>query len=303
MNSECRIDAFIAGAEKAGTTSLGHYLSQHPSVFSHFGRRPGSEHPQLEFSAFINDRWRVPDAYRTDYIAAFGRLPGPGEYVIAKNVDIMTNRTGAEALAAMYPRCRIVIILRDPVERAYSSFWYQRFRGEECHDRFEDAIADELQLGSRGEYSPHRRYLGRGYYAEHLQMLHSVFPAPCIHVVFFDDLKANPTETLATLCSALDLPPHPLAGGSVHNPARSVRFPWLARLAHRPGPLKDAARRVISPQTRRSMLLQLRRWNSRRERPRPLAAETRARLQEHFAPHNSRLAEMLERDLPEWGDR
>ena len=94
-----RIDAFIAGAEKAGTTSLGHYLAKHPDVLSHLSGEGGAGRTPIEFTSFISGRAAKEKTFSEDYYSAFGRLPAPHEIVVAKNVDVMTNRDAAKSYA------------------------------------------------------------------------------------------------------------------------------------------------------------------------------------------------------------
>jgi hypothetical protein len=302
MLSDWRIDAFVAGAEKAGTTSLGYYFTQHPGIHSHFNKPEHSVTQIIEFAPFIDDRWKNRSHFEQDYLAAFGRNPAPGEFVVAKSVGILHRRGAAENLKEYSPECKIIVSLRNPVDRAYSSYWYQRFRGEETARRFEDAIDNEICGLENGRLSRHRQYLGKSRYYEQLKALRDLFGEEKIHVVLVEDLKNSPTETMSKIFEFLGLPDHKVVVQSVRNPAKFVRSPSLAQFIGRENYLKPLARKIL----KRSVRMKLTRWirlknssNESRERMNP---ETRAMLIDYFRPHNALLEEMLGRDLDYWNE-
>lgn len=298
--SNYRIDAFIAGAEKSGTTSLGFYVSQHPRIRSHFHWSEDSSERILEFGAFLDDRWRDENYFAGEYLAAFKRFPDADQIVIAKNVGIMHSDGAAQNLKEYSPRCKLIVSLRNPVDRAYSSFWYQRYRGEEPLERFEDAIDLEQRCGSHDDLSRHRQYLAKGRYFEQLKTLVELFGKANVHVILVEDLKNSPDETLNNVFSFLDLPVWKVDAEIVRNTAKGVRSPAIAQLMARDSLLKTLGRQVLTRRYRRKLIEWLRLRNSFAARPAEMNAETRTMLCDYFRPHNALLEGMLGRDLSHW---
>ena len=114
------VDLAIIGAQKAGTTSLKEYLSQHPSI---------QTHPQIEFSFF-----RDEELYLKGYAAAEKKYltlnpNATNKKTLIKNVGIYSSTDALERLYKHNPECKIIFIVRNPITRAYSSYNMERFNG------------------------------------------------------------------------------------------------------------------------------------------------------------------------------
>lgn len=124
---------FIAGAQKSGTSSLSYYLEQHPSIKCHKPR---------EISYFVRNR-----AYEKDFPSVFQEYyqdgVGQDQLVLAKSVDLAYIEKAAQRLKEHSPDCKIVMALRDPIDRAYSAYWHMRREGWETKKTFEKALSVE----------------------------------------------------------------------------------------------------------------------------------------------------------------
>lgn len=136
----------VIGAAKAGTTSLYHYLGQHPQVFMSPVKEPGffalEGHP-LDFRG-PGDEWLRQATTTT--LEAYQKLfegvrdePAVGE----ASVLYLHHHAAPEAIARYVPDVKLVAVLRDPVERAYSAFLYQTRNGREPLADFEEALRAE----------------------------------------------------------------------------------------------------------------------------------------------------------------
>src|SRR2546425_2110424 len=166
---------------KAGTTSLRAYLDAHPQVFSP---------PETHF--FTRNYERGLDWYREQFA-------GAGEAVLIgdKPPDYMHTKTAMERMAAALPEAKLMAILRDPIDRAYSHYWHMRRVGREGRP-FEEAIEAELERnGVIFNYVDHGRYLVQ------LERVCSLYPRSNLLVLLFDDLAARPVETFAEACRFL----------------------------------------------------------------------------------------------------
>lgn len=295
-----RIDAIVAGVEKAGTTSLGYYLAQHPNIHSHFFQSLPPEKQVNEFSFFIQHEWHQTDIFKREYEYAFKRQPDYNELMVAKHIGIMYREGAAENLKKCFPNCKIIASLRNPIDRAYSSFWHQRYRGEETTENFEEAIEREMAADSFQVLSPHLQYLKRGQYVDQLTHLTELFGQQNLHVVLLEDLKNMPHETLGGIFRFLGLPAHEIQIMGRKNLSKAVRWPALAQFINQENPVKKLIRFLLPMEKRKQLLSKLRTVNSVEQQAPEMSGRTRARLVEYFKPYNQRLEKFLEKDLSHW---
>lgn len=287
------IELMIIGAEKAGTTSLMRYLAQHPAIHA-----PS----EMEMNFFAVER-----EYRQGYAHAFRRYFGTaraGALVAAKSAAILDFPLAARRLREHNPAMRLVALLRHPVDRAWSAYWYARRHEWETIPTFEAAIAAEETAGPPVEQPPlfSRRYLSRGKYSRHLEALFSCFPRDQVEIVLLEELKRDPEEVCRRIWSACGLPPATLAATGRHNGAALPRWPILARWINRPGPVKRLLRAAVPDTLASRLRTLLLRMNEREAQIPPLDPRTRRRLCAYFQPYNQELAQLLGRDLDRWNE-
>lgn len=239
-------DFLILGGQRCGTTSLFHYLRAHPQV------RPatGKELQYFTLHHARGERW-----YR-------GHFPvtEPGQVTFEASPYYLFHPDVPARVAATLPAGRFVVLLRDPVERAYSHYLHTRAYGAEPLD-FAAALAaepDRLAAALRDGTATRRAhaalrnhsYAARGRYAEQLDRWFAQVPRERVHVVRSEDLYADPATVYGELLRFLGLDPFVPAAFERHTRRRG------------------AARSALTP-------------------------TVRARLTDHFAPHNARLATLL----------
>lgn len=178
-------DFLVAGAMKAGTTTLWAMLNQHPEIYV---TRP------KELHYFDRHFDRGADWYSEQF------TPAAGERVIGEATPIyMTDPVYHQRMHSTLPNARILVILREPSARAYSHYWMQRDKGSEPFETFEEGLAAEDE---RWNDSPQRRakwrfaYVRRGYYAEQLRGLEALYGRPAMHVMIFEEFLANPQSSM-----------------------------------------------------------------------------------------------------------
>lgn len=253
-------DFVIIGAAKAGTTTLYGWLSEHPFV------APAStkEVHYFDYNYYRGEDWyrmHFPRALDRDAFAeAHGRPFITGE----ASPPYIAHTWAPERLARLLPDVKLLVNLRDPVDRAYSQFQMSRREGEEPLESFAQATAIEderldperARMRADPSYSSWPigcwSYLMRSRYAESLERWLELFGRDRFHFVTLEDLSARPGETLDAVHEFLGLPAY-----------RPETLPHLHSGAY------DSS---VDP-------------------------ETRARLNEYFRPHNQRLYEIVGRDL------
>jgi hypothetical protein len=244
-------DFVIVGTQRGGTTSLHAYLSAHPQV----------ETPVTKELHFITDRYdRGLDWY-------LGQFPAelPPERITGEATPYsLFHPLAPRRLREIAPAARLIALLRNPIDRAYSHYLLERSRGNETLDfaaaldaEMERLDGEEARLVREPAYvSAHHKqasYVSRGEYARQLKSWFGVFPREQILVIRSEDLYKQPSETFARVVQFLGIGP-------------DVQIPFITHNQTSGPPLDLAVRR---------------------------------RLSQHFAPHNAQLADLLGWD-PGW---
>ncbi len=245
-------DFLIIGAQKAGTTALYTYLRRHPSI-------TGPSWKEVSF--FDRHYARGPRWYRGN-LPVRARGLGGRALVGEASPSTLFHPLAPRRVAALVPDARLIAILRDPVDRAYSHYQHEVALGreplsfDEALDAEDGRMAGELErmLADPRYFSRawwDHTYVARGLYAEQLERWLAVFPRDRLLVLTTDALAERPAETYTQTLAFLGAHPHAL----------------------------DDYPRVFD-----------------RAYP-PMALATRSRLEERFAAPNRRLAELLGRDV------
>lgn len=254
-------DVLVVGAQRCGTTSLFKTLSEHPAVL------PPALHKGVHY--FDTAYERGSDWYRGHFplqrtATRLQRQLGTRVITGESSPYYLFHPLVGSRIAADLPGVRLVALLRDPVERAYSAYTHERARGFEP-ETFERALdlepsrlcGEEARLLADPTYVSHHHqhnaYLARGRYAEQLERLAASVGRERIHVIDSGDFFTAPEDSFDAVIDFLELPQ------------------W------RPA-----------------------RFEQRNARPRAdLQPALRARLDEHFAPEDEALATWLGR-APSW---
>jgi hypothetical protein len=204
-------DFFVIGAPKAGTSALHAALATHPDLYlspvkepkyflcgdvppTRGQNGPGDAHSAREWI------WRR-DRYEALFAPAPEGVP-KGESTPFYLYELDAQRRIAEAV----PHAKLIAIVRDPVDRAYSNWMHLWSDGLEPIPDFLDACAAEDERIERG-WAPFWHYKAQGRYGEQLQRLHELFPAEQIHVLRYRDLVDAPGSTLDSIAAFLDVGP------------------------------------------------------------------------------------------------
>ena len=257
-------DFVVIGAKRGGSTSLYRYVGEHPSISPLF---PGRQHIKgihyYDSNYARGLRW-----YRSHFpLQADGRhLARPGiSPAIAGEASpyYLFHPLAAERLARDFPDVKVIVTLRNPIDRAYSHYKEAVFHGRETLS-FEDALAAE-QERLRGEAErivaepgycsfahEHLSYLAQSRYLDMLPRWFSLFPRDRLHIMVSEEFYGDPDREVGQAWQFLGLPPRKLVSRTRHN---------------------HQAARDIRP-------------------------ETRQRLEDALADHNRGLEELLGRRLP-----
>lgn len=301
MPTERRPNLFIVGAQKSGTTSLALTLAMHPGIFMASPKEPG-------YLAFGERGYVFPDGYgrpagaaswvvrsQTEYLRLFDKAPARCRYLGEASTWYLSEPGMADRLHDFNPSARILVILRQPVDRAHSAWCHARRDGEEPLADFASALVAE---SGRNQPSHLLRYREMSHYVEPLRDYFRVFGRDRLLVLLHDDLRDCPAEVWRRCCEFLDL--DPAAHDPVpahHNRSGTPRSRLVHTLLHSQR-VKDAARRLL-PLSLAARIKQ--KLESANLRPPPtLDPQMRERMTEEFAAEIRELATLIDRDLDHW---
>ena len=184
----------VIGAYKSGTTSLYRYLAQHPQVFVPRVKEPS----YFAYVAAEQEANTVVSRKCVKTLAEYESLfRKASRYVAIGDVspEYMTSPIAAQAIKKYVPHARLIAILRNPVDRAYSDFLMYRRDGKEKFSDFAKAL--EMQSDRALEGDPTGFYISTGFYGEQLRRYYDIFPASQIKVFLMEELQTDAPRTLS----------------------------------------------------------------------------------------------------------
>ena len=241
-----RPDFIIIGAPKAGTTALHSALALHPEVFTTTPKEPkywlcgdappphwigpGDAHSQQEWV------WR-----RRDYDALFG--PAADHQVRGESTPFyLWSYPAHRRIAEHLPDVKLIAVVRDPIDRAYSNWMHLWSDGLERVSDFEGAFARQQQRIDAG-WAPFWRYRDLGLYGEQLQHLYQYVDRDRVLVVRYKDIVESRRATVDRVCRFLGIAESHVA----RDPPRQLAQLRRARLAHGRVRAAGAHRRLARP--------------------------------------------------------
>ncbi|MFY0594214.1 sulfotransferase family protein [Roseivirga sp.] len=216
---------FILGAAKSGTTSLHHYLKQHPQIFM-------SEVKEPSFFCETFQQINSPKEY-------FGLFDGvEKEKVIGEASHVyLTDPKSPELLKKHFPDARFLISLRNPAERAFSLYLDMRNHRWETARTFSKALrlepsrmdSDEFKWNNP-QYFYNFLYYHSGLYGQQLQRYFSLFDKSQFHIIKLDDLHIDFDHAISSIFKFLEVDPSVLPEERLYNKTFGVRSHSLQNL-------------------------------------------------------------------------
>lgn len=199
----------VIGAAKAGTTSLYKYLEQHPDLYMSSFKEPGffafeGEKPVLNGPGAQKwvDRWVTTDLF--SYQQLFKEYTGQKAIGEASSYYLYYHDKVPFTIKKYVPNVKLIVILRDPVDRAFSNYvWAVRDRAEPIADFSEALSAENGRI--LDNWGVKWRYLDQGFYCRQLQPYYERFNRDRIKVCLYEDLISNPVGLIQDIFSFLDI--------------------------------------------------------------------------------------------------
>lgn len=287
---------FIAGVAKAATTSWYELLGSHPDVFAPEVKEPRFFNPDLTFDT----RHGSEEEYLSLYEGHDEEwwLDGSPFYLYSKRAPKLIREGVQEP--------RILVSLRDPVDRLYSLHSQMLITGAESIEDFEEAL-EASEERRRGERLPTRLgprealyYWDIAHYAPHVRRFLEHFEEDQLKFVRFETFIDDPKTTYEQVCGFLGIEPEPDPAIPTGNPHQRLLSTRLRELVFEPPQPLVRALQVFPESWRGQLRALLQDFNRREAKREPMDPDTRARLVEHCRPDVEELEDLLGWNLEEW---
>ena len=293
---------FLVGAPKAGTTSLYHYLRQHPQIYMSPIKEPHYLADEIRLANFTDELQALqrdvqvpagPVSAWPDYLKLFegaGTQTAIGE----ASVCYLWSETAPRNMAARFPHAKILMMLRNPADRAYSQYLHM-LRFAKRSISFSEYMDAALTATTTkiGELYP---FLEFGFYCRQIERYLAFFPRQVLGIYVYEDYQRNPLVVLQEMFRFLGTDPAFEPDLSKrHMLPRVARSPATARLVRWAGG-RRIAQRLASPALRSS----IQRILYRPRRHLTLEPADRSRLVDLYRDDIRGLSALLGRDLDAW---
>lgn len=282
---------FIIGAMKSGTTALYYYLEQHPKVYMS---------PVKEPNFFCSQESAADTVTHIDtYQHLFKGVSGEKAVGEASHCYLYEPRVAAE-IRRYVPEAKLIAVLRNPIDRAYSHFLHVVRVGTEPLGNFAQALREE-EAGAYKERTFHD-YIGRGFYYSQLKRYFNTFDREQIRVYLYQDLSDAPTSTVQDAFRFLEVDDSFVPDVSLRrNVSGNPKYKTLDRLLRRQTRVKHAVKIYLPARLRWRLSRTFDELKTRNlVRPPPIHPEVRRQLIEVYREDVLHLQELLHRDLSGW---
>lgn len=298
-------NTFLAGAMKSGTTWLASLLARHPQVCVPGVKEPNTlvldpagrfplKGPRPEEELFTAmHAYSVGDA--DEYAALYATCEQPIR--LDASIRYLMSDRAADRIASAVPNAKILVMLRDPVQRAWSHWQMHRQMGVEPLG-FRAALNAEPARLAEG-WSDDYAYAGYSAYDAQLDRYLSRFDRDRVHVEIYEEATADPTPALARVAAFLGIDPDAFDTSRARETVGGKKRVASSGVEQVSNYYRPGWRTIIPKPLRHAAWLALRSLN-RRGSQRTLPDREAARLAAALAPSVGHTASILGRDLP-WG--
>lgn len=281
------------GAQKTGTTTLYHILKDHPEITV--------SHPRKETKFFYRD-----EEYELglDYYSKFFSYAPPKKAIGEFDPDyLFFDYIPSRIFSDLGKNMKFIVILRNPIDRAYSQYLMSVKKGFEKLS-FEEAIQQEnsrLKSGTREEIN-NFSYITRGYYDEQIERYFKHFPKEnFLFINYENEFKENLSEVIKKICVFLGISKVDLKTDLKLNSASKVKYKNLTNFIKNNSVSGVLSYILPNKEWRKKIKRAILKWNQQRTEHIPIAAELRVSLyNKYFHKKIILLEKLIDMDLSAW---
>ncbi|MDA3952305.1 MAG: sulfotransferase [Bacteroidales bacterium] len=253
-------DFFIVGAAKSGTTSLYNYLVQHPEVYFSPIKEPNYFSNDIDVSKFsflykqntfldtekyfsnkVLQNLSITFVRNIKHYERLFELGGKFKTRGESSTSYLYSKTAAQNIYDYNPQSKIIVVLRNPIERAFSHY-KMALRSGHTKLKFKEAVEKDLMAKDKA-WGVSALYIELGLYYDQLMRYYSIFPTDQIKVFLFKDLKNSTNKVLKECFEFLEVNNINIEDKTIYNFAKSPQNLWLNYFFTRMG-LKNFLKRI-----------------------------------------------------------
>jgi len=299
-------DTIIVGAAKSGTTSLFNYLTNHPDIFSPKEKEPWffsfkDEYPNFVHPVTGSKNPKMIISNINDYLELFKNagnqhcIEGSTAYLYTAEKTIKNIR---EIYGELYKKLNIIIILRNPIERAWSHYT-MHLRDNQTNLSFENSIKKktiETRLAQRATIG--YDYIGFGRYYKQVKIFKETFNR--VKVILYDEFCSQPQSSISSIFSFIGLKDYEVNIKSRFNISgipKNKAMNYASRFIKKPSMFKDLFMKIFP----KSLIVYLRnKLNNLLYKRKKLPPQIRESLINQYKDEIYLLEKLINRDLRNW---
>ncbi|PNQ74781.1 hypothetical protein C1T31_01175 [Hanstruepera neustonica] len=296
-------NTFIIGAQKAATSSLYYWMSQHPEICGPSSLKDHpffleNNHSKKEIMAFQKEYYR--EGYNFQKI------------ILQGYVNYMFYPEAIKNIYSFNPKAKLICVLRNPTDRAISAYnYFKKLNLERLS--FKEALYKEKDRANGSQREKNNfTYKAHGLYAEQLEYIFSIFEKDQVLVLFYEDLQENPYNVLQSIFRFLEVDEQFKAELKKVNVTGEVKHKWMHNLLYNQSNIKKFfIDRFIDPilpvHKRTNLKLAFLNWNTKPKKAGSLTKndnikflEEKKLLNSFFKEDIVKLEKLLNRNLENW---
>ena len=291
----------IVGTAKSGTTSLHKYLEQHPQIFMSSHKEPfyfALKDVKPDFRG-PGDQIPINDSAVTSldqYLALFDECSGEVAIGESSTCYLYIQRSVNE-IKKLIPDAKIIIMLRNPADRAYSSFMHLRMQGRETLESFDDSLLEEKNR-IQSNYSWIWHYKSMGFYYPQVKRYIDAFGRKNVKIYLYEDFRVDQEKTVKDIFDFLGVDSSFSPDLNMHyNKTGFTKSEELKKIFNQTNLAKKILKKVLPYETRRAIRNKFKNWNMYKPKA-PL--NTIKMLLQEYEDDILKLQTLIERDLSIW---
>lgn len=286
----------IIGAAKGGTTSLYHYLNQHPQIYMSPVKEPRFFALEGETLNFQNPDQVINHTSVTTLPEYYKLFEGVTDEIAVGEASplYLYSERAVERIAHYVPEAKLIATLRNPVDRAYSCYKHLI-----ALDPFSFAEAlDQEDHRIRQNWAHLWHYRQGGYYYKQLKRYFDKFDRQQIKIYLFDDLKSKPLGVVQDVFSFLGVDNTFIPDLTYRNVSNNPKIKVLQNTTNGKSPVRSFFRKVLPKELRSGLAKRVRKWNSKEFMP--MSEEVRLQLIDGYRADILNLQDLIGLDLSHW---
>ncbi|HPF97200.1 MAG TPA: sulfotransferase [Mangrovimonas sp.] len=292
-------NTFMMGAQKAATTSLYNWLSQHPEVCG-----PNSI---KDYPLFL-DKWNIFDEESKMFDNEYLDAGYDNEKIVLHGcVQYMFEEIAIERIAEFSPQAKLICILRNPVDRALSAYKYFKKLNIETRPLKVALETDEKFLKGTTQQRNDFTYISHGLYYQQLLNIYKRFPEQQVKIVLYDDLINDSRKIIGNIFEFLEIDKSFMPDFKEFNVTGEVKFKILQKLVFNDSKVKrfiveNFVDFFIPIHKRSKMRWAFNDWNTRKKQKTNKEGDIKERqqLKSYFIEDIYKLEKLMHRNLDCW---